>query len=198
MKKVTCLIVMTLATHMAFAGDDSKRNETRVRTLGASLIGLSACSEPTVKTEEYDDIATKADGISPITNKDGSFRYVKMTRITATSAYNMNKCLAQEKYMVEVTGSMWNTSSSEIPGSSQAMGNLETKTVAVTKSQEVNLKKLVDATNGGGSIFDPNDGAAQLILNLAEGLKNQAKSACEAEIAELSKSAVARSQTACR
>jgi len=191
----TTILAITLLSTIAFSAEGEKRNETRTRTLGESILQVSACAAPEFSSEDYNTPMVKQDGTIS-TDQNGNIRYVKMTRLTARTSLAVSKCQNQEQYMVEVAGSMWNSKSSEIPGSAKAFGQLANQTLNFSQSQEVNLKKLIEATNNGG--FWGQESSADLIMNLAEGLKKQVKEECEQRAASLRATVVSIAQTACK
>jgi len=177
----------------AFAAD-AARNENRMRTLGESVVSVSQCSAPTISTEEFQDYVRKADG-TIAQHKDGTFSMKTMTRISAKSNINVSKCQVQENYLVSVTGSMWNSSESEVAGSARQSGVLASQTLSISQNQDIDLKKLISATSGG--VF--NDSSTLQILNsIQEGIKLQVKNECEAKARQLSATRVDINQTACK
>lgn len=196
MKQMTTLLVMTLVSSMAFSADGEKRNETRVRTLGESVLQVSSCPTPEVTATEFDEPMIKQDGTVSV-DKDGNTRYVRMTRFTARTALNVSKCQSQEQYMVEVTGSFWNSKSSEVPGSAKQFGNLTTQTLSFSATKDVNLKKLMEASNGNSGWWD-NSSAVALIKTFEQGVMNEAMTECQTKAQSLNRVAVPVSQTVCK
>lgn len=179
---------------VAALGADSARNENRMRILGESVVSVSRCTVPTISSEEFQDYVRRADGTFA-QHKDGTLIMKTMTRISAASSINVSKCQTQENYLVAVTGSMWNSSASEIAGSARQSGVIVSQSLSIKQNQDIDLKKLISATNGG--VF--NDGSTLQILNsLQEGLKNQVQKECEAKAAQLISTAVDLAQTGCR
>lgn len=196
MKNVTTLLVATLLSSMAFSAEGEKRNETRVRTLGESVLQVSACAAPEVSTYEFDAPIVKQDGTYSV-DKNGNIRYVKMTKFTAKTYLNVSKCQSQEQYMVEVTGSFWNSKASEIPGSAKQFGNLTNQNIPFTASKDVNIKKLMEAANGNDGFWNDSS-AVDLIKTFEQGVINEALTACQQKAAALARTVVSVSETVCK
>jgi len=193
--KFNLLILSFLVSATSF-GADQVRNESRTRLVGESVTNVSACSEPQVSTSQYQAPIIKQDG-SYSQDKNGQIRYHLVTRITATSSFNVTKCQTQEEYMAQVTGSFWNSSESEIQGSAKQFGNVKSETMDITKSQDFDFSKMNQAAQTGGFLYYGNNGI-DMANTLAEGLKSQVKAECEANVAQLQPSVVARTATICK
>lgn len=193
--KVTMLLVATLISSMAFSADGEKRNETRERVLGESVLQVSDCVASEVTAYEFDEIKKNQDG-SYATNKDGSYKYIKMTRFSANAGLAVSKCQSKEQYMVEVTGSFWNAKASEVPGSAKAFGQITNQNLSFSASKDVNLKALMNASNGND--WFEQSGAVQMIETFKKGVKEEAMSKCLASAAQLARAVVPVSQTVCK
>lgn len=190
--KVLCGLAALALSASAIAAEGA-RNENRMRILGESLVSVSRCTDAVISTDEFQDYVRRADG-TMAQHKDGTYIMKTMTRISAKSTINISKCQSQENYLVEVTGSMWNSKESEVQGSARQSGVLANQTISISQNQDIDLKKLVSATTGG--VF--NDSSTLQILNsIQEGIKGQVKKECEAKAAQLASTQVAISQTAC-
>lgn len=193
--KLSLAVLATLFSVSAFAADSAPRNETRSRIIGENLIQVGQCEAPSVSTYEYSEPIVKNDG-SLSQTKDGQIRYHKITKITASSRLKLLKCQVQEQYMVQVTGSFWNSKESEIPNSARRFGAAAAQEQSFTKSQDLDFQKLGQAAGDGG-LFSSGSGA-QMVLTISEGLKSQAKSDCEQTLAQLRSVVVAKESTECK
>ena len=193
--KLSFILMATMMSSATFAADDQPRNETRSRLIGEHVIGVSPCSATKVKTQEFQEPIRKQDGTYSQT-KDGQIRTRTMTKVTASTRIEMTKCQVQESYMVQVTGSFWNSKSSEIQGSAKQFSTLDNQQLTVTNSQDFDVKKLSQAA-GDDSIFT-DGGTMPILLSLVEGLKAQVREECEGNLAQIKATLVPQTQTDCR
>jgi hypothetical protein len=194
--KLSMIVLTCLVSASAFAADgEAPRNEARVRTLGESVLAVSTCTPPVVRSYEFDSPIVKSDGTYS-QDKNGNLRYEKLTKLVATSSLNVTKCAAQEQYMASVTGSFWNSKESEIPGTAKAYGTMGVKQYDFEKAQDMNLNKLRSAAGNDG--FFQDGGQVQMLHALEDGLKAQALASCQAQVAQLQGVVVMKKDSACR
>ncbi len=193
--KWSLFIVAGMMSVTAFAQEQKTRIETRSRVVGENLIYVGECSEAELTTSSYNTPIINKNGEMART-QDGTIRVREVTRLTAKSKRKIGKCQTTENYQVNVTGSMWNHTVSEIPNSGKASSSVVFSDKGFTEDQEVDMKQLGNAV-GGGSLFRSSN-SADLLFTIEAGLKAKAKAACENSSAELNLALTAKSATGCR
>lgn len=163
MKKLV-LAVLTLAAAPAFTQES--RIETRTRSLGEEIIGVSKCSQPEGNSYATSELAY---------NNRNEMITVPATRLDASSKITIRKCILVEDYQVDVTGSFWNSKSSERPGSGKQ--RTEIREVVETVSNSQTLRDQKDTVWG--------DNTVSVAINILEGLKSRSKQECDAKRSQL-------------
>jgi hypothetical protein len=164
MKKIA-LTILTLTTMSAFA-QESSRIETRTRSLGEEIIGVSKCTQPEGGSYATSELAY---------NSRNEMVSVPATRLEASSKITVKKCILVEDYQVDVTGSFWNSKSSEKPGTSR---------------QRTEIREVVQSISNGQTIRDQKDtiygdNTVSVAINILEGLKARSKQECDAKRSQL-------------
>lgn len=170
MKQTLLISLIMAAQTMAFAQSDS-RVETRNRVLGEQTMSVSECSSP-----EATSSATNV----MVNNSRGELTTAPAVYIEGSSSLVVKKCVQSEDYNVNVTGSKWNSKSSEIVGSGKQRFHVTEKKLSFEQSETIRDQK--NTTFGG-------DNTVSVAINIAEGLKSRAAKLCAEKRAQLMQSA---------
>lgn len=164
MKKLA-LTILTLTATAAFS-QEASRVETRTRSLGEEIIAVSKCSQPEGSSYATSELAY---------NSRNEMINVPATRLDASSNITIRKCILVEDYQVDVTGSFWNSKSSEKPGTSKQRTEIREVVQTVSNSQTIRDQK--DTVWG--------DNTVSVAINILEGLKSRSKQECDAKRSQL-------------